>query len=277
MYFALILAVFTCATSAFAIHADIQPRNVFPGDAFMVRLSDISPSQAASVFIEGTEVPLEGCGEGCAIGIGAVGIDTAPGEKIVIVNSGPYRLTLTLSVRTPNFPVMRLKLPQDKVSLGPEDLARAKKEEEKLKEIWQQISPRLFQGDFILPLPNPVSAVFGAKRIINDQTVSVHRGIDLRGKQGEKIRAANYGRIVLAEELFFGGNTIIIDHGAGIYTVYMHLDRFAVNRGDLVAKGDMIGFVGSSGRATGPHLHFGVKILSINTNPLSLIKLQISE
>jgi murein DD-endopeptidase MepM/ murein hydrolase activator NlpD len=172
---------------------------------------------------------------------------------------------------------MRLKLPQDKVSLGPEDLARAKKEEEKLKEIWQQITPRLFQGDFMLPLPNPVSAVFGAKRIINDQTVSVHRGIDLRGKQGEQIRAANYGRTVLAEELFFGGNTLVIDHGAGIYTVYMHLDRFAVNRGDLVAKGDIIGFVGSTGRATGPHLHFGVKILSINTNPLSLMKLQISE
>ena len=97
---------------------------------------------------------------------------------------------------------MRLKLPQDKVSLSPEDLARVKKEEEKLKEIWQQISPRLFQGDFILPLPNPVSAVFGAKRIINDQTVSVHRGIDLRGKQGEEIRAANYGRTVLAGRTF---------------------------------------------------------------------------
>jgi murein DD-endopeptidase MepM/ murein hydrolase activator NlpD len=277
MYFALVFAVFTCTTSAFAIHADIQPRNVFPGDAFMVRLSDIAPSQAASVFIEGAEVPLEGCGEGCAFGIGAVEIDTTLGEKSVIINSGPYRLSLILSVRTPNFPEMRLKLPQDKVSLGPEDLARAKKEEEKLKEIWQQITPRLFQGDFMLPLPNPVSAVFGAKRIINDQTVSVHRGIDLRGKQGEQIRAANYGRTVLAEELFFGGNTLVIDHGAGIYTVYMHLDRFAVNRGDLVAKGDIIGFVGSTGRATGPHLHFGVKILSINTNPLSLMKLQISE
>ena len=277
MYFALVVAVLTCTTSAFAIHADIQPRNVFPGDAFMVRLWDISPSRTASVSIDGAEIPLEGCGEGCALGIGAVGIDTAPGEKSVIINSGPYRLTLTLSVRKPNFPEMRLKLPQDKVSLGPEDLARAKKEEEKLKEIWHQISPQLFQGDFILPLPNPVSAVFGAKRIINDQTVSVHRGIDLMGKQGEIIRAANYGRTVLAEELFFGGNTLIIDHGAGIYTVYMHLDRFAVNRGDLVAKGDIIGFVGSTGRATGPHLHFGVKILSINTNPLSLTKLQISE
>src|ERR1700690_1107548 len=134
MYFSLVVAVFTCTTSAFAIHADIQPRKVFPGDAFMVRLWDIAPSQTASVFIEGAEVPLEGCGEGCALGIGAVGIDTAPGEKSVIINSGPYRLTLTLSVLTPNFPEMRLKLPQDKVSLGPEDLARAKKEEEKRSE-----------------------------------------------------------------------------------------------------------------------------------------------
>jgi hypothetical protein len=276
-YFALVVAVFACTSLAFAIQADVVPRDVFPGDAFIVKLSGVAPSQNASVLVEGAEVPLERCGEGCFFGIGVVGIEMVPGDTSVIINSGPDRLTLTLSVRTPNFPEMRLKLPQNKVFLGSDDLARAKKEEEKLKEIWQQNSPRLFKGDFILPLPNPVSTVFGAKRIINDTTVSVHRGIDLKGKQGEKIRASNYGRVVLAEELFFGGNTLIIDHGSGIYTVYMHLDRFTVSRGDMVAKADIIGLVGSSGRATGPHLHFGVKILSINTNPLSLIKLQISE
>jgi len=275
--FALFVAVFTCASSAFAIHADVEPRDLFPGDAFIVRLSDVMPSQKFSVFVEGIDVPLTGCGEGCAFGIGALGIETVPGEKSIIINSGPDRLTLTLSVRTPDFPELRMKLPKSKVVLSPEDLARAKKEEKKLNEIWMQIGPRLYQGDFMLPLTNPVSTVFGAKRIMNNEIVSVHRGADLKGKRGEKIRAANYGRVVLAEELFFGGNTLIIDHGDGIYTIYMHLERFAANFGDMVAKGDVIGYVGSTGRASGPHLHLSVKILTISANPLSLLKLEISK
>jgi hypothetical protein len=274
---AIVVAIFNFTSSAFAIHADVEPQDILPGDAFLVRISGIEPSQSASVFVEGTRIPLQGCGEGCAFGIGSIGIEMAPGEKSVMINSGPDRLTLALLVRTPNFPEMRLELPQNKVDLGPEDLARAKKEEERLSGIWKQNNPRLYQGDFMLPLSNPVSAVFGAKRIINNKTVSVHRGVDLKGKQGEKIRAANYGRVVLAEELFFGGNTLIIDHGSGIYTVYMHLDRFAVKVSDLVSTNDIVGFVGSTGRATGPHLHFGVKILTVDTNPLSLVKLHIDE
>lgn len=274
--FTFALVVFTYASLAFAIHAEVVPPFVLPGDAFIVRLSGIAPSQKASVLVEGTEVPLVRCGVDCAFGIGAVGTEMLPAEKSIIISSGSDRLTLTLTIWPTIFPEMRLTLPQSKVSLSPEDLARAKKEEERLEELWRKTTPRLYKGEFMLPLQNPVSAVFGARRIINNKTVSVHRGIDLKGKQGEEIKAANYGRIVLEEELFFGGNTIIIDHGSGIYTIYMHLDRFAVNAGELVERGDIIGFVGASGRATGPHLHFGVKILTISANPLSLVRLQIN-
>jgi murein DD-endopeptidase MepM/ murein hydrolase activator NlpD len=79
----------------------------------------------------------------------------------------------------------------------------------------------------------------------------------------------------LAEELFFGGNTVILDHGQGIYTIYMHLSKFNVSPGDTVSKGDVIGLVGSTGRATGPHLHFGAKVTGINVNPASLINLKL--
>ena len=89
------------------------------------------------------------------------------------------------------------------------------------------------------------------------------------------MKASNSGSVVLAEDLFFGGNTVVLDHGLGIYTVYMHLSGFNVTPGLRVSKGDIIGFVGSSGRASGPHLHFGVKIFEINVNPASFLKLRL--
>ncbi len=125
----------------------------------------------------------------------------------------------------------------------------------------------------MLPLENETSTLFGTKRILNKKRVSVRKGLDIKGE--EEVKASNSGRVVLAEELFFGGNTIILDHGQGIYTIYMHLAEFNITPEDIISKGDVIGFEGSSGRSTGPHLHFGVKVLNINTNPISLVKLNL--
>jgi murein DD-endopeptidase MepM/ murein hydrolase activator NlpD len=125
------------------------------------------------------------------------------------------------------------------------------------------------------PLENDISLRFGTKRIMNRKMISVHRGVDIRGKKGEQIRASNNGRIVLAGELFLGGNTIIIDHGQGIYSIYMHLSKFNSDVNDSVSRGDVIGHVGSTGRSTGPHLHFGIKVNTISVNPFSLIRLPL--
>ncbi len=97
----------------------------------------------------------------------------------------------------------------------------------------------------------------------------------LKGARVKEIEASNRGRVVLAEELFFGGNTVVVDHGQGIFTVYMHLSEFNVSPGDLVEKNAVIGYVGSTGRSNGPHLHFGVKVAGINTNPVSLTRLKL--
>jgi murein DD-endopeptidase MepM/ murein hydrolase activator NlpD len=136
-------------------------------------------------------------------------------------------------------------------------------------------SERLWKGSFVLPLLNPLSTLFGTVRIINGETVSVHRGLDMKGLEGEEIRASNRGRVVLTEELFFGGNTVILDHGQGIFTIYMHMSQFHVRPGDLVSKNDLIGYVGSSGRSSGPHLHFGVKVTGMNANPVSIVDLKL--
>jgi murein DD-endopeptidase MepM/ murein hydrolase activator NlpD len=173
------------------------------------------------------------------------------------------------------FETINLTLPEEKVSPSPENIVRIEKEADLLNSIWQIYSERLWKGDFLLPLQNPLSTPFGTKRIINVETVSIHKGLDMKGEEGEEIKASNTGRVVLADELFFGGNTIILDHGQGIFTIYMHMSGFIVSPGDLVSKNDTIGFVGSTGRSTGPHLHFGVKVAGINANPVSLTDLKL--
>lgn len=269
-------AIFFAVNPASAAQSEIYPQELFPGDPFVVKISGVTPPRNINAFIEGKEIPLSSCGADCFIGIGVVDPETNPGDVVIIVKAGMEQFDLALSVKKAEYPEMHLKLPKKQVTLNPEDLARAREEEAKLRALWQQTTERLYQGNFIIPLRNLVSTVFGAKRIINNnEKVSVHRGIDIKGRRGEEVRASNRGRVVMAEDFFFGGNTIVIDHGLGIYTVYMHLDKFAAKPGDIVSRGDVVGFVGSSGRSTGPHLHFGVKILTCNVNPLSLVNLKL--
>ncbi len=126
-----------------------------------------------------------------------------------------------------------------------------------------------------MPLENEFSTAFGVKRIMNNVKESVHTGVDIRGKSGEPVRASNFGRVVLAGELFYGGNTVVLDHGQAIYSVYMHMSELRVAEGDLARKGEVLGLVGATGRATGPHLHYTVKVGPTSVNPVSITRLPL--
>jgi murein DD-endopeptidase MepM/ murein hydrolase activator NlpD len=173
------------------------------------------------------------------------------------------------------FPEIRLKLPKGKVTLSEADLKRVKGEERRLRIIFEGRSARRWEGSFLRPVETPVSVVFGVKRIMNKEHVSYHRGVDFKGDSGLPVKASQAGAVLLADDLFYGGNTLIIDHGTGIFTIYMHLDRFALAVGSDVRRGETIGYVGSTGRATGPHLHLSLKILGISANPLALFDLPL--
>ncbi len=269
------LLVLLACTSAGAFQANISPSRVNQGDAFAIRIHGVNASEPPSAFLDGSRIPFTPCGEDCFIGVGAVAIDAKPGAHKIQLRTGEERRYIKLLVRHTRFPTKALRLPDEKVFLSEEDTERANREEEKLRLLWQRETARLWEGDFILPLENRVSTAFGEKRVLNRRKTSVHQGVDIKGREGEEVRAANSGKVVLAEELFFGGNTVIIDHGQGIYTIYMHLSAFNVKCGDTVSRGDSIGEVGSTGRSTGPHLHFGVKIIQVSTNPLSLVRLKL--
>lgn len=176
------------------------------------------------------------------------------------------------------FPVERLTLPPDKVFLSPEDLERVLREKAEMDSIWVRVNPTIyFNGNFILPITGIVKKNFGLRRIINGEERSPHTGIDIKAPAGTQVIAPQDGRVIYVKNTFFGGNSLIIDHGLGIYTMYFHLKEIRVKEGEMLRKGEVIGTVGMTGRATGPHLHWGIRIFGKRINPLSIIKIDFSK
>jgi murein DD-endopeptidase MepM/ murein hydrolase activator NlpD len=269
-----IIVFFTCIT-VYAFHAEISPSEIKPGDAFVIKINGTNTSHLPAASLKGRRFYSSRCGESCFSAIGTVGIRTKPGSYTIKLRVGNKTKNLQLIVTQNSFTTIKFTLPDKQVFLSKKDLKMVKKENKRLKQIFQKVSQSYYEGSFILPLENDISTLFGTKRILNEKWISIHKGVDVTGKDGEEVKASNNGRVALAEELFFGGNTVILDHGLGIYTIYMHLSNFNVNVGEMVSKSDIIGFVGSSGRSTGPHLHFGVKVMNMSANPVSLIELNL--
>lgn len=263
------------ALPAEAFKAKVYPSKIYQGDAFMVRVSGLKKKAEPSAVLNNKSLSFSSCGKGCFVAIGAVDLTASPGTYKIPLKVGRRKSMLRMRVLESRFETIHLTLPEEKVSPGTEDIERIKKEADLLNSLWLVDSGKLWEGSFVLPLDNPLSTSFGTKRIINKETVSLHRGLDMQGEEGEGIKASNTGRVVLTEEFFFGGKTVVVDHGQGIFTVYMHLSNFNVCPGDLVSKDDIIGFVGSSGRSSGPHLHFGVKVKGVSTNPVSITGLKL--
>jgi murein DD-endopeptidase MepM/ murein hydrolase activator NlpD len=254
---------------------EIAPKIIRQGDAFIIRVTGTKKSDMPSAAVAKNAIHFSMCGEGCFIGIGGISLEARTGSYPVTIKAGGKRKNLRITVKKAAFPQITMTLPEEKVILSPDMLEVVKEENKRLKSLFLLISDRLWEGGFLSPVENTISTYFGTKRIMNKTWTSIHRGIDIKGLEGDEVRASNNGRVVLAQELFFGGNTIILDHGQGIHTVYMHLSQFHVDCGDSVSKGDVIGLIGSTGRSTGPHLHFGVKISNISVNPLSVLKLEL--
>lgn len=167
-----------------------------------------------------------------------------------------------------------LKLPAKMVDLSPKNLARVRKERALLEALWARETPKkLWDGAFLAPVPDGKAGTpFGVRRWINGQPRSSHTGLDITAPEGTPILAANSGNVVLVAEHFFEGKCVFIDHGAGLYTMYFHLKEPRVRQGQSVRRGEVIGWVGSTGRATGPHLHFGVRLAGARVDPAALIE-----
>jgi len=180
-----------------------------------------------------------------------------------------------IDVKEGKFATERLTVAPNFVKPDPEQLARAEAERQRLRAIFATITPeRLWDGSFHYPLTGVTTGGnFGKRRILNGQAGSPHGGVDFPAPSGTPVYAAQRGRVVLAEPLYFSGNTVVLDHGLGLYTFYCHFESISVQAGDLVDTGALLGKVGATGRVTGPHLHWAATVNRARTNPLQLISL----
>lgn len=172
-----------------------------------------------------------------------------------------------------NYPLRTLTVAKKYAKLNDKAIERWKKESAHMDLVYADaiMDRALFTNSFIKPLNSKITAVYGSKRVFNDMKHSWHSGIDFRARPGTKIPAANRGKVVLARDHYFTGNTVIIDHGMGIMTMYCHLSEFKVGEGDIVPQSSIIALSGNTGRSSGPHLHWGVRVNGHWINGFSLL------
>ena len=213
-------------------------------------------------------------------GLFGVDLEKAPGKydlKVTATKAGGEAVSCTalVTIGEGHFAIERLQVEKQFVEPDPEQIKRADAERQKLREIFDTVTPeRLWDGPFRIPLDHVATVTnFGKRRILNGNAGSPHSGVDLPAITGTPVHATQRGRVALAGELFFSGNTVVVDHGLGIYTFYGHLSEIDVKAGDLVNRGDVIGKVGATGRVTGPHLHWGLSIERARVDPLDLVRL----
>ena len=184
---------------------------------------------------------------------------------------GTNTLVRTLPVKFKKYREQHLKVNKKYVELSKKDLDRHYGERADVRRMMSSLSTtRMWSPELARPVPGGLSSEFGVQRFFNGKPRQPHSGIDLRGKTGTPIKACADGVIRIASEHFFSGNSIYIDHGQGVVSMYFHLSKILVRDGESVKKGQVIGNVGATGRVTGPHLHFGLNVSGVAVDPMPL-------
>lgn len=182
-------------------------------------------------------------------------------------------LSLPFTIKDGNYPSEEIKVSTKHVHPNKKDSERIKNENSEIAKIYQHSqSEKFWEGPFHLPLQSQPTSYYGTKRVYNGDLQSFHSGLDLKAAEGTPVSAAASGKVVFAKNLFLTGNTVLIDHGFGVFTVYAHLSKIKVKRGRKILVGNLLGLSGHTGRVNGPHLHWGVVIHRVKVNPLEMTK-----
>ena len=257
-------------------------RALQPGEPVLVYLDAAGAARSASVTFIGRTAELRpapgGAGTFAFLG---VDLQAKPGTHALLVKVRKADGTVEtvrkeLLVSEKKFPFTKLRLKREYVTPPAPALERIKREGELVALATSVITPEwLGEGPFVPPHDAPNWGNFGQRRLNNNVLESIHAGLDIRAPFGEKINAANAGRVVLATDLYLGGKTVIIDHGLGVFSSYGHMSGLLVKRGEAVKKGQAVGLCGSTGRSTGPHLHWSVKIFDSRVDPEAMLRLPL--
>ena len=261
----------------------LEPATLLPGGvALLCWQGPDSPHKLLQVAFSDILFPLvQRDNRPCAL-IG-VDLDQAPGLWPLTVESvdpaGIRHLAqLSLRIEGVERPAQRLTLPKQMVTpTKPTIVKQIERDQKRLAQVFKHRQPVLFSPSFQRPVDGEVISAFGLRRILNGIPKSPHNGIDFRAAAGTPIKAMTRGEVALAEDLYYTGKTVILDHGGGLFSLYAHLETLAVTPGAMVSTGQQVGAVGSTGRSTGPHLHMGTRLGKARIDPLALIALFADE
>ncbi len=260
------------------------PADIQPGQPFVLSVSSNNPLRDVSIAWNGKSLPLLSDSSKNPFTsafkgeiILAMPLDgkekTLPLSVAYTENEQEIRKNFTLPVTPKDYPVQELKVDSKYVDLSEKDARRAAVERKRNAEITARHTlERMWELPLLRPVPGKISSLFGMRRVFNGQPRNSHRGLDFRAAEGDPIHAVADGTVALAENQFFAGNVAYVDHGLGFFSVYMHMSKIDVAEGDKVTRGQLIGKIGSTGRATGPHLHLSFIVQGTGADPLPLLE-----
>jgi murein DD-endopeptidase MepM/ murein hydrolase activator NlpD len=257
------------------------PARVRVGDVAWIHVRRVPPEARVEGSVGDRPLAFFPYADGQAALVG-FDVESRPGVQrwrvAVLDGSEPPRTAEgRLTVLARRFAVQRLSLPPRLVDLDAETEARVVAEAEVLRTLYRMVTPeRLWRGRFVRPVAGQEPGTgFGARRVINGKPRAPHTGLDYGAPAGTPVVAANDGRVALVADYFFPGRLVVLDHGLGLYTLYFHLRDVSVETGERVTRGQPLGAVGATGRATGPHLHFGAHVGAARIDPATLLDLDV--
>lgn len=280
---ALLLAASMTLTAA-SLQVSHEARSLAQGEAVLLEVNSDIPLERVSAEVFDKEFPLFSGANGTSWkGIVAIDLACRPGSHDVLVKgwkdkAGPPtgEQVYNLEVEGKEFAERRLTVDRKYVSPPQAEMDRINREAATTKRLFAlNTQDKFWEGTFLKPVPGGVTSPFGRKNFVNGQPRSPHSGVDLRGAVGTPVKSPAAGKVILADDLYFAGNTVMIDHGFGLISYFCHLSKINVKSGDMISRGEVLGLVGSTGRVTGPHLHWTVKILGLRVDPLSLLALDL--
>ena len=260
---AAVLALLLVTTLAQA--AELPQQRLAPGG--IARISLGASAEAPRARVDG--VPVMVLRDGAQwVAVVGIRLSAAPGEASLVLQKDDIETTLPFAIKPFHYAEQRLKVAPGQVDLSPNDLARHEREAAHRNEVVATFSESV-PGTlrFTQPVPGRRSGTFGLRRVFNGQARDPHSGMDIAAPRGTPVRAPAAGRVIDTGDYFFNGNTIWLDHGAGLLTMYCHLSAIGVKVGDMIPAGAPIGAVGMTGRSTGPHLHWTVSLNRAMVDP----------
>lgn len=258
------------------LSVELRSRGTQPGDAVELTITAPSATRAINVTAFGASWPAFRVNDTTWRALLGIDLDRKPGAyEVAVTADGTGAAThQPLTVAPKRFSRRVLKVSPDFVDPPPEQTARIARDTEFLRVVYTRSEPEpAWRTGMLRPVAEPANSSFGTRSVFNGQARSPHAGTDFLSPSGTPIHAPAGGRVLGARSLYFTGNTVIIDHGLGVFSMLAHLSRLDVQEGQMVSRGDVVGLVGATGRVTGPHLHWALRVGTARVDPLSALSL----